>query len=252
MKHIIYFLAFCFSLTSIAQNNALFEKGNQLYKNGKYNDAISTYNSILKTKKHSSELYFNLGNAHYKLNHIAESIYNFEKALAINPTDKKVKQNLAFANNMKVDAIEVLPEIGYTKYLNTFSKVLKTDTWAILTVVLFGLFAVLLIVYFFTVNTKIKRLMFVFGFSFLFLALVTLSFAYFKHNKETQLKPAIIFAEESTVKSEANFKSEDLFILHEGTKVNILNSKDNWSFIKLSNGKTGWILKEDLKLLHIF
>lgn len=243
---------FCFSLISTAQNTSLFEKGNTFYKNGKYADAISVYSSILKTNQHSAELYFNLGNSHYKLNHIAQSIYNYEKALFLKPTDKEIKQNLAFANAMKVDAIEVLPEIGYTKYFNKFTSVLKTDTWAVLTVIFFGIFAVLLIIYYFTLSTKTKRILFTSSFSFLILTLITLSFSYYKDNQETAKSPAIIFAKETNVKTEPNFKSQDAFLLHEGTKVNVLETESNWTKIKLSDGKTGWILKEDLKQLSFF
>jgi tetratricopeptide (TPR) repeat protein len=252
MKRIIYILVFCFSIISIAQNKSLFEKANDFYKNGKYNDAINTYNSILKTQEHSAELYFNLGNSHYKLNHIAHSIYNYEKALILNPTDKEIKQNLVFANTMKVDALEVLPEIGYTKYFNKFTSVLNTDTWAILSVIFVVLFAVLLISYYFTLSTKFKRIFFSSSFGFLLLALITLSFTYYKNNQETVTKPAIIFAKESKVKTEPNFKSQDAFILHEGTKVNVLDTEGNWNKIKLTNGKIGWILKDDIKLITIF
>ena len=252
MKHFIYFLVFCLSLTSLAQNTSVFEKGNALYKNGKYNDAINAYNSVLKTKKHSAELYFNLGNSHYKLNHIAQSIYNYEKALALNPKDHTIKQNLAFANAMKVNHLEVLPEIGYSKYLNKLTSILKTDNWAILTVLFFALFVILLISYFFSLSTTTKRLLFSSSFSFLILSLLTLIFTYFKHNQETNINPAIIFAKETKVKIEPSFKSDELFILHEGTKVKVVNYEANWAKIKLSNGKKGWILKEDLKELGIF
>jgi len=252
MKTILYVLVFCFSLVSIAQNSSDFDKANALYKDGKYNDAISVYNSILKTNKHSSDLYFNLGNAHYKLNHIAQSIYNYEKALALNPKDKDIKQNLAFANNMKVDQIDILPEIGYTKYLNKFSKNFTTDTWAILTVICFCLFSILIISYYFTYSTKTKRILFSSSFVFLLLALFTLSLTYYKNNNEENLKPAIVFSEKSNVKTEPNFRSQDAFTLHEGTKVFVLETDKNWNKVKLSNGKTGWILNEDLKLLNIF
>ncbi|MGB6268044.1 MAG: tetratricopeptide repeat protein, partial [Olleya sp.] len=77
MKQLLYiFLFFCGSIT--AQNNAVFDLANTLYNQGKYSEAITKYESILDTKQHSADLYYNLGNAHYKLNNIAPSIYYYE------------------------------------------------------------------------------------------------------------------------------------------------------------------------------
>ena len=89
-----------------------------MYNEGKYAEAISLYESILATKKHSAALYFNLANAHYKLNHIAPSIYYYEKALQLNPNDSDIKNNLAFAQNMTIDAINDVPEVGFSKLIN--------------------------------------------------------------------------------------------------------------------------------------
>ena len=100
MRHIFYLLIGLFSLGLYAQNQSLFEQGNQLYNDGKYAEAIDKYKAILDSENHSAELYFNLANAHYKLNHIAPSIYYYEKALKLSPKDQDIKNNLAFANTI--------------------------------------------------------------------------------------------------------------------------------------------------------
>ena len=99
---------------SFLQNDTLFKKANTLYNNGKYLEAIDNYMSILETNTHSAELYFNLGNAHYKLNNIATSIYYYEKALQLKPNDKDIINNIAFARNMTIDAIDTVPEVGFS------------------------------------------------------------------------------------------------------------------------------------------
>ena len=81
MKQIFYILSFLFTLGLFAQNQVLFEKANTLYNDGKYAEAIDNYNEILKSEKHSADFYFNLANAHYKLNNIAPSIYYYEKLI---------------------------------------------------------------------------------------------------------------------------------------------------------------------------
>ena len=104
MRAIIILFVCCFSMIGFSQNDSVFSEANTLYNNGKYAEAIDKYESILDSDQHSAELYFNLGNANYKLNNIAPSIYYYEKALLLEPNDKDIQNNLAFAQNMTIDA----------------------------------------------------------------------------------------------------------------------------------------------------
>ena len=92
-------------------------KANTLYNEGKYVKLLINTRQLLETDNHSAELYFNLGNANYKLNNIAPSIYYYEKALQLKPNDKDIKNNIAFARNMTIDAIDTIPEVGFSKLL---------------------------------------------------------------------------------------------------------------------------------------
>ena len=126
----MYILVILFSALTWGQNSALFEKGNTLYNEGQYAEAIDTYSKILESPEHSAEVYFNLANAHYKLNNIAPSIYYYEKALQLEPNDTDIKNNLSFAKNMTIDAIDVLPETGLQVLLKTITHSLTFDGWA--------------------------------------------------------------------------------------------------------------------------
>ena len=252
IKNLIYIGISLLSSIGFTQNKSLFEQGNALYNDGKYQEAISKYQSILETDVHSAELYFNLGNAHYKLNNIAPSIYYYEKALQINPTDKEIKNNLNFAQNMTLDAIDVVPEVGMSKVLNNVSGVVSFDVWAILSVSFVILAVIMFINYFLSEGTKTKRFSFTFAFACLFLMLGSLVSAFHKYNLDQSDNPAIVFAQESKVKSEPNLRSEEAFRLHEGTKVQVLDTVENWKKIKLTDGKMGWISADDIKLLNRF
>ena len=105
---LIFALFFCFGVN--AQTEALFNRATDAYNEGNYQQAIEVYNQILDKGEHSAALYFNLGNSYYKLNQIAPSIYYYEKALLLSPNDPEIKTNLSYAQNMTLDAIEVLPE----------------------------------------------------------------------------------------------------------------------------------------------
>lgn len=234
----------------MAQNNTLFSQGNRLYNEGKFQDAINTYKSILDTENHSAELYFNLANAYYKLNRIAPSVYYYEKALQLSPNDNDIKNNMSFAKNMTIDAIELIPEMGFSKITNNIINRFSFDVWAILSVVFVVLFVVLFLAYYFSYSTNRKRLTFLSSILSLILVLITLMFAFQKNEYEQNDNPAIVFAHESEIKSEPNLRSEIAFKLHEGTKVQVLEIyNENWTKIKLADGKTGWISSQDIKEL---
>ena len=243
---------FLFSGTIFAQNTTSFEQANTLYNEGKYAEAIDKYNVILDSDMHSADLYFNLANAHYKLNNIAPSIYFYEKALQLSPNDVDIKNNMAFAKNMTIDAIDVIPETGVSKIIKSTTNLMPFDAWAKTSVAFVLCFVILFLVYYFAYSTIKKRLAFISSITSLFLLCVSLAFAFHKFNIDKKNKPAIVFAQESKVKSEPNSRSEESFRLHEGTKVQVLDTVNSWKKIKLADGKTGWISANDIKLLHDF
>lgn len=249
MKPIFYILSFLFSFGVLAQNQALFKKANTLYNEGKYAEAIENYEAILETEQHSADLYFNLANAHYKLNNIAPSIYYFEKALLLNPDEADIKNNVAFAKNMTIDAIDIIPDAGFSKLLNNTTNKFSFDTWAKTAVAFVFCFVILFLVYYFAYSTLKKRLAFIGSIVALISVFITLSFAFHKFNLDKKDNPAIIFAQESKVKSNPNERSEESFRLHEGTKVQVVETYNGWNKIMLSDGKSGWVMSQDLKLL---
>ena len=252
MKKILYIFIVFISTLSFAQNEQLFDKANTLYNNANYTEALEIYNSILDAGEHSAELYFNMANAHYKLNHIAPSIYYYEKALLLDPNDRDIKNNIVFARNMTIDAIETVPEVGFSKILNNLINLMTFDAWAKTAVAFVILFVILFILYYFSYSTTKKRLAFVSSLASFVLAIATLSFAFQKYKLVNNNQPAIVFAQETKIKSEPNLRSTEAFVLHEGTKVQVLDTVENWKKIKLSDGKTGWVMNDDIKLLKNF
>ena len=249
MKKALYILTFLLSTISIAQNEALFEQGNTLYNDGNYTEAIEKYHAILDSGKHSTELYFNLGNSYYKLNNIAPSIYYYEKALQLAPNDKDILNNISFARNMTIDVVDTIPEVGFSKIIKSVTNMMSFDAWSKIAVSLVILFVILFLSYYFSYTSFKKRLAFIGSLASVVLACAALSLAYHKYNLEKNDKPAIVFAKESQIKSEPNLRSTEAFKLHEGTKVQILDTVQNWKKIKLADGKIGWIVNDDIKAL---
>ncbi|MFK5982177.1 MAG: tetratricopeptide repeat protein [Flavobacteriaceae bacterium] len=246
---IVAMIVVLFSIPNFAQNGPLFEQGKELYKAEKYQEAVNSWMKILEAKNHSAELYFNLGNAHYKLNNIGPSIYYFEKALLLSPNDSDIKNNLAFAENATVDDIEPLPKTVFYKWYLAVSEVLTFDGWA-KAVVLFSIsFVILFLLYYFSYSEEKKRLFFVSAlFSILLLGMsLTMAFSTFDDTVKNQ--PAIIFSESIEVREAPSLGSETAFTLHEGTKVQVKEKDVDWALIEIANGKDGWIPLTDLKEL---
>lgn len=244
------FLLFLFVNTMIAQNlDNLFSTANDFYKKEQFEKAIESYHQIEKKGMISVALYYNLGNSYYKLNKVGPSIFYFEKALKLDPTNEDVQNNLIFAKRLSLDAIQEMPKNLFERFNINYLQKLSFNQWAIVSVIFSCLASILFLLFYFSISPAIKRTFFGLSvFSFLLLIIsftITYNqFLFFKNNKE-----AIVFAETSTVKNAPTFNSEEVFILHEGTKVIVLDVLDNWKKIKLADGKQGWILSKEIKEL---
>lgn len=248
MKKVVFIISLIFTTFGFSQTaDSLFADANTLYKDGKYEEAIELYKKIENLEVHSDDLYFNLGNSYYKLNKIAPSIYYYEKALQLNPSNTDARNNLAFSNRMKIDAIEVMPQTIFQKFSQGVIYKLTYNSWAWLAVIFSVLGAVLFLLYHFSYSSGKKLLYFNTSILSALLLIVTLVFAYQSYNHKMSLKPAIVFAQETEVKNAPTLNSDTTFELHEGTKVNVLDAIDNWKKIKLADGKIGWIIADDLK-----
>lgn len=249
LPYMVIGLLLFLSEMSFAQNQSLFDQGKQDYKLEKYQEAISSWTKIEQSGVHSSALYFNLANAHYKLNSIGPSIYYYEKALELAPNDSEVLNNLTFAQNATIDAIEPLPKTIFAKWDNRVSSWLTFDGWAWTTVICALLFVLLFLSYYFVTYSTKKRLLFIGSMVSMIVLLIAISMSFRTYNQQLNDQHAIVFAESADVKSEPSRKSETSFVLHEGTKVKITAKDEDWYRIQLADGKDGWVSSSDLKEL---
>ena len=253
MKSSLILLIFSFSaFFGHSQNNDLFTKATEHYNQGEFSKAIENYEQILKNGKHSSELYFNLGNCHYKLNAIGPSIYYYEKALLLSPNDSEILNNLGYAQNMRLDAIDELPKTEISQLYSSMVNLLSFDQWAYSAVVFVVLFVLGYLTYFFLRKANQKRIAFIGSIFFITLGTLCVLMAYLQYQEFKRFNPAIVFSKEVKISSEPNDNSEVIFSLHEGTKVNVLDQLNEWSKIRIADGQTGWMKKNNIKLLKSF
>jgi tetratricopeptide (TPR) repeat protein len=247
---IIYLLLF--GLIGSAQNTPVFDQATDSYNDGAYEIAIDLYKSILDSGEHSAELYYNIGNSYYKLNDIPNSIYFYEKALILAPHDAEILNNLGYAQQMTLDAIDTLPETGLARFYKKLTNALLFDQWAYLAIVFMFLFILLYVLFYYSRYSSRKRWAFIGSITCLFVSLATIAFAYIAQSDSNANRPAIIFTDEIAIQAEPNTASGEVFVLHAGTKVHVLEALNDWNKIRLADGKTGWVASEHLKLLKDF
>jgi tetratricopeptide (TPR) repeat protein len=239
MKNIVYIFLL---ITQVFFAQSSFEKGNALYQKGQYQEAVQEYENILKeNKQHSAELYFNLGNCYYKLNQVAPSIYNYEKALVLKPHDPETLNNLKFAKKLTIDEIKEVPKVGFAKLIQNFTGIFNYNTWAKIAVGFAFAFLLSFIGYYFSQLTLSKRLYFIGMFILLVALALSVSAGISEKNHFDNDRPAIVFAELSEVRSEPQKAGAAIFLLHEGAKVYVMENLGKWKKIELTDGTEGWI-----------
>jgi tetratricopeptide (TPR) repeat protein len=239
---LLFVIAFVMTSVTKAQNpEQLLTKANTLYNNNAYDSAVVVYESIINKGYSSATLYYNLGNTYYKLRNYPMAILYYEKSLKLDPNNEETKHNIEIANAFISDKIEAVPDLFIKTWWNKLSNTFSANVWAVITLVTFGLLLVSLYFYFTAKTRTIKKSMFFVG---LILIIVNISSFSISANKYNYLKSndeGIVMASTITVKSSPSSTSVDLFVLHEGSKVKVLDTADNWDKIKIANGSIGWI-----------
>ena len=252
MKNILFLV--CLIANSIAAQNSdsLFVSANNYYKNAAFEKAIENYKKIEGQGAVSSELYLNLGNTHYKLNQVGPAIYYYEKALKLDPINEDVLNNLVFAKRLALDNIATVPKTFFQRFHENYLQKLTYNEWAVLTVFFSFMTALLFLLFYFAYTPSKKRMYFTTsGLSFiLFIFMIFITYNEYYRSKNN--KEAIVFAEKTTIRNAPIINAEAIFTLHEGTKVIVLDAVDNWRKIKLADGKQGWIIANEVKLLNDF
>jgi len=227
--------------------DSLIYKANEAYNQGLYDSAIATYEQVLDENLESYRLYYNIGNAYFKNNDIPSAILYYEKAKKLAPNDEDVSFNLSIANSMIVDKIEKVPEMFYQKWWNYFYNMFDADTWTIISVVSWLILLLFLGIFILAKTRRVKKMSFYFGLLFLFTSLATFGLASHKYYYTKEHKDAIVFTPTITAKSSPTRSAVDLFVIHEGTKVRIVDQVQGWVKIKLHNGSIGWLPGDAVK-----
>ena len=249
MKKLVFYTLLFISGCIFSQNEKLFKEGNDAYQQGNYEVAINKYEEIIGAGEASAALYYNLGNAHYKLNHIAPSVYYYEKALQLKPGDDEIKNNIEFARNMAIDDIETVEKTGFSESWKNLIGYFSYATWAWLAIIFSVLFVGMFLLYYFTSRSLFKRMYFGLSVLAILLCITSIFIGFQQKSNLEDNEFAIVFSEEADVRDEPNLRGDASFTLHEGTKAKLLEDYQEWYKIELANGAQGWIDRENVRKL---
>jgi tetratricopeptide (TPR) repeat protein len=246
---IILLVLFIFNPFANADVNSEMQKANELYKNNQYQLAIDEYNKLISQGYEGASLYYNLGNAHYRLGKVGYAILYYEKALKLSPTDEDAKHNLAIAKLNIKDKVDELPQFYIFNIWEGLLASFSVSGWTYFVYVDYILLLLCVIAYFFSRSSTQQRLSFFSGVGLSALLILLIILLTVKINKEYNIKNGIIVENVITVKSSPDNSSKDEFVVHEGLKVRLEDKVDDWVKIRLADGKIGWISEKSIGVI---
>lgn len=224
----------------------LMEEAIAAYQEAKYDRAIDIYEEVLASGTHSVAVYFNLGNAYFKVGNIPEAILNYERALLLDPSDKEVAENLDFVRTKIPVEPEPLPAFFLHAWWLAGSQFFSAGAWGTMGLILLWIAAGGWIVWLLGKTRQLKKNGFMTGLAGILLAILPLALAFGRKNHENAGTYAILM-EESALLRAPDDASQVLVPLEEGWKVSCIESFEGWHKIRLGNGDEGWVPAEDIK-----
>lgn len=249
MKKIIIYLLFVVAGIPTIYGQESLKQANEAYAQEDYIKAIELYEQTAREQGVSADLYYNLGNAYYKHNEYAKAILNYERALLLNPGDEDARFNLDMANTHIVDKIDPVGRFFLSVWIDSLRSSLSSNAWAVAGIVAFFLFIGGSYLYLFTSSVRSKKIGFFGGIVVLLVAVMANWFAWGLSNKMENRDQAIVFAATVPAKSSPSESGTDLFVLHEGTKVLILDKVNDWYEVKISDGNRGWLPVTSIEII---
>lgn len=252
--YMIAFLMMIVPAAASAQQNeyvdSLWNGANQAYSEGRWEDALAGYDMISGMGLESAALYCNTGDAYFKSGNIPMAILNYERALKADPSYQDAQYNLELLGSMIQDRIDPVPEFILSVWAKNVCRLMDSNAWAVTFLVLLALTMAMALLFVLSPSVAGRRTGFFTGIVLLLMAASSLSFSIWQKNDYMKVDSAIVMRPVSSVKSSPSSESsQDLFVLHEGTKVKVIDQVGSWNNIELADGRQGWIPSVDIELI---
>ena len=241
------FIVIIFCLAALSAQAVTKQMGDKEYAQGNYQQAVKDYNDLLQHGV-SADIYYNLGNAYYRLDDIPHAILAYERARLLDPGDGDIRYNLQVARSKTIDKITPQSEMFFVTGYRALVNFMSVDAWAV-----FGIIALVLIFLSIAIGltTRSQRLRTMGRYTSIALAVVFLLSTLFAWQQKQQFEHhcgAIVMGCSVPVKKSPDATSPDLMVIHEGTKVLIKDRGiTGWLLISLEDGREGWITPQQIE-----
>ena len=249
---VLMLLAVSFSASAQEKDyvDSLWDAANLAYVEGRWADAISDYQMISSMGLESASLYCNTGDAFFKDGNVPMAILYYERALKLDPSYDDARYNLDLLNSTIQDRIDPVPEFVLKAWAREICYIMDSNAWTVCFFVLFALTLAMALLFLLAPTVGGRRTGFFTGIVLLLLAVFSLCFSVWQKNDYMKAEGAIVMRPVTSVKSSPSAEaSKDLFILHEGTKVKIIDQVGSWNNIELADGRQGWIPSGDIETI---
>jgi tetratricopeptide (TPR) repeat protein len=239
--------AFPFIVAHASDPASEFQKANTLYQQQNYDSAAAIYEQLIAQEYVSAEVYYNLANCYYKTGRTSKAILNYERALKRMPGDEDVTFNLKVAQLRVVDKIEAVPEIFYKRWIKSVASLLSSDGWSRVVIACTWIMFLFAAVYVLSRRTALRRAGFALAAFFFIVTACVWLLSRQSYLDSVKQKSAVVMSVSAYVKSSPGDNNTDLFLLHEGTRADILDEYENWVKIRIANGSIGWLKSSDIE-----
>ena len=230
--------------------DSLWNAANAAYVEGQWADAAAGYEKISDMGLESASLYCNTGDAYYKDGNIPMAILYYERALKLDPSYEDARYNLELMNARIQDRIDPVPEFILKVWARDLCRLMDSDSWAVAFIILLAIAAAMVLLFLLSPSVAGRRAGFFTGIVVLLIAGASLGFSIWQKNDYMRVDSAIVMRPVVSVKSSPSAEaSQDLFVLHEGTKVKVLDTVGRWNNVELADGRQGWIRTDEITVI---
>ena len=247
---VLLMLIFAFSFSFAVPSSAITkDNADTEYSKGNYQQAAADYNELLKSKE-SAELYYNLGNCHYRLGNITQAVIAYEKAQRLSPSDRDIRYNLEFVRSKTIDKITPVDEFFFSSWFKSLVNIFGIGGWTRVAIGSLVLSLIMWLLFFFGTSVWARKTGFYAGIVLAVLFVCSNFSAWHQRVALERHDKAVVTAPTINVKKTPADTGSDAFVIHEGTSVIITDcTMRNWFAITLADGKEGWVKRSQLEVI---
>ena len=248
---ILLIISFSLILLGESKIDEVFKKALNEYETKNYENALRDFLSIENEDLINADLFYNIGNCHFRLNQIGRSILYYKKALKIESDHTSARKNLEFALTLTKDKQEIGSEDVIRSFREKLFDSISINLLAVIALIIFGLIILLtcfMIVYYRNRERTVPIFMTT---VLIFFLLIFLLLGFLKWRAYHFQIEGVILTTSAIGYSGPSEDFTRVFTIHEGMIFEIEREEGNWSLIKLPNGLGGWVNKETFELIKL-